>query len=136
MSYARTPELRSRIAASLIQPLADRFWSKVDKESGPIHPVRGRCWIWTAARFANGYGVFRFPEFNRRSHRVSWELEIGKVPTGLRVLHHSDNPPCVRPDHLFLGTDADNSRDKCAKVAKLAANAVRAPFSTRTPCVK
>jgi hypothetical protein len=48
-------------------------------------------------------------------HRVAWELWRGSVPTGLCVLHHCDNPPCFNPDHLFLGTDADNAADKYAK---------------------
>jgi hypothetical protein len=50
-----------------------------------------------------------------RTHRVAWELAFGPIPEGLWVLHHCDNPPCVRPDHLFLGTNLDNVQDKCRK---------------------
>lgn len=87
------------------RPAAERFWVKVDKT--------GDCWIFTGAINDRGYGCFRFDcvRTMELAHRVSWELANGPIPDGLCVLHHCDNPPCVRVDHLFLGTRADNAAD-------------------------
>lgn len=71
------------------------------------------CWEWSGLRSARGYG--RFGHDSRRAHRIAWELTFGPVPDGLLVCHTCDNPPCIRPEHLFLGTDADNARDMVAK---------------------
>jgi hypothetical protein len=73
------------------------------------------CWEWTGARNLQGYGVLRVGESARLAHRITWELEHGKIPVGLVVLHRCDNPGCVRPGHLFLGTNADNVADMDAK---------------------
>ena len=73
------------------------------------------CWEWTGAQFANGYGAFQVNGKTVRAHRFAWELAHGPIPEGIRVLHHCDNRLCCRPDHLFLGTDADNAADKIAK---------------------
>jgi len=83
----------------------ERFWAKVSKT--------GSCWLWTASVSPDGYGRFN-PAHSRTlyAHRYSWELHYGPIPRGLRVLHGCDTPPCVRPDHLHLGTDADNTREK------------------------
>ena len=88
--------------------LAERFWSKVNKA--------GECWLWTAKRDRSGYG--RFQTDKSRSDiapRVAWRLTCGEVLDGLFVLHRCDNPPCVRPDHLFLGTFEENMADMVAK---------------------
>jgi len=96
-----------------IQPLNpdSRFWSHVQKSDG--------CWTWTAARNRDGYGTVAFRDGGQRvhmmAHRYSWKLANGEIPKGLLVLHECDNPACVRPDHLFLGTDLDNMRDMSAK---------------------
>lgn len=88
---------------------ADRFWSKVSKKVEPP------CWTWTGALFTTGYGQFRFPHKNARAHRVAWELINGKIPKGMHVLHTCDNPRCVRPSHLYVGSNQDNVDDKLRK---------------------
>ena len=94
---------------------AERFWAKVDK-NGPTMPhMQTPCWTWTAFRSRDGYGRFRLAGRALRAHRVAWELHHEFIPVGMGVLHKCDNPPCVRDDHLFLGTDADNAADMAAK---------------------
>ena len=68
------------------------------------------CWEWTAAT-SKGYGHLSVKGRRMRAHRFAWMLSHGLMLTGLRVLHKCDNRPCVRPSHLYLGTDADNARD-------------------------
>lgn len=87
-----------------IRTLSERFWEKVTKTDG--------CWLWRGT-LTNGYGrvysnKLRRPVF---AHRASWELKNGSIPQGMWVLHKCDTPSCVRPDHLFLGTAADNVED-------------------------
>lgn len=99
---------RGRVAV----PIEVRFWPKVQKTDG--------CWLWTAGRDKDGYGQFRVhvaPYTNRHvhAHRVAWELTYGPIPSGLCVCHRCDNPGCVRPDHLFLGTLDENNQDKVKK---------------------
>lgn len=75
----------------------------------------GDCWVWTGATDDDGYGIFRSGGSVFRAHRVSYEENVGPIPDGLGVLHHCDNPPCVRPDHLWTGTTAQNTEDKMRK---------------------
>ncbi len=94
---------------------ARAFWPKVNKD-GPIPPHQpqlGPCWIWTGRKTSQGYG--RLGERYANIHRLSWQIHNGNIPDGLCVLHRCDNPPCVNPAHLFLGTYTDNARDMVSK---------------------
>ena len=78
------------------------------------------CWEWMGTiMIRGGYGQFQHMRngirTRYRAHRVSWELHNGPIPKGLLVLHHCDNPPCVNPNHLFLGTPKDNTHDMIRK---------------------
>ena len=89
--------------------LIARFWKKVKKTPG--------CWEWLGSKDRKGYGRIKetLRNGNLKAHRVSYELHLGPIPTGLWVLHTCDNPSCVCPDHLFLGTNDDNVKDQLAK---------------------
>lgn len=94
--------------------IATKFWSNVNKK-GPVHPVlKTRCWLWTKAKQSDGYGSTWIQGKSELAHRVAWFLIYGKWPTPCG-LHKCDNPPCCNPDHLFEGTDQDNSNDKIRK---------------------
>lgn len=73
------------------------------------------CWEWTGTKDKHGYGRVRVDQRKARAHRVAWEAFKGEIPAGLHVLHRCDNPGCVNPEHLFLGTHGDNMRDREAK---------------------
>jgi hypothetical protein len=91
-------------------PAHERFWRHVNINNEG-------CWEWAASTFNGGYGQFK-PMPGQppvRASRYSWELHHGPIPDGLMVLHQCDNPPCVRPDHLFVGTGSDNMADCTAK---------------------
>jgi hypothetical protein len=83
--------------------IKERFIAKVRKTEG--------CWIWIACRNPKGYGLFGTGPQSRLAHRVSYSLFVGPIPDGLLILHKCDNPRCVNPEHLYVGTHNDNSRD-------------------------
>lgn len=89
------------------ESVESRFWRRVDKTDG--------CWVWKTAPSQPRYGYLRVGKSLVAAHRVSYELANGTIPNGLFVCHHCDNPKCVNPAHLFLGTQLDNMRDMHAK---------------------
>src|SRR5882762_8955870 len=101
-----------------IKPLTkERLISNIKKEPGPLETD---CWIWQNAKNTiTGYGVIGITENDEpkrvTAHRASYKLFFGEVPKGLHVLHKCDIRACINPDHLFVGTDQDNSDDRIAK---------------------
>lgn len=94
----------SHYAPDLVEP---RFWAKVQKGTD--------CWVWIGACSSFGYGSLSIKGAKKVAHRFAWERANGPIPAGLYVLHRCDNPRCVRVEHLFLGSKAENTADKIAK---------------------
>lgn len=105
------------------RPLADRFWESVARSAG--------CWLWRRGPSPR-YGKLSIGASGFVSaHRLSWQLHYGVIPAGLCVLHRCDQPLCVRPDHLFIGTHAENVADRHRKGRD--GRGVRLPQSKLTP---
>lgn len=91
-------------------PIRYRLLARIDFDATP------GCWEWTGARVPQGYGLIKRKDGAQlRAHRVVYELVYGEIPAGMFVCHRCDNPRCVRPSHLFLGSHADNMADMVAK---------------------
>jgi hypothetical protein len=87
----------------------ERFWSNVNIKDD------AECWEWRGVAGTDKYGMTHWREKDWATHRIAWTLTNGEIPSGLLVCHHCDNPPCVNPKHLFLGTDMDNMQDMIKK---------------------
>lgn len=94
----------AKVAANIFDRLFDRA---MIQENG--------CWEFSGARHNQGYGLISLNGKMYRAHRVAYDLCVGDIPEDIQVLHKCDNPPCVNPEHLFLGTGQDNMDDKVAK---------------------
>jgi hypothetical protein len=92
-----------------------RFWERVRRVTGARKLAFPGCWEWQGSRFENGYGRIHVRGKRIGTHRYAWECQRGAIPAGMLVLHRCDNPRCVNPDHLFLGTHADNMQDMVRK---------------------
>lgn len=97
----------------------ERFISHVNKHGPKQEHIDTQCWNWLASKDAKGYGFFSLRTVKGfkvvRTHRFAYEQKYGPIPEGMQVCHHCDNPSCVRPSHLFSGTNQDNVRDKVSK---------------------
>src|SRR5262245_26673336 len=89
------------------------------------------CWLWSGARFTDGYGAFRFRGRQQKAHRVSFTLHRGEIPEDMQVCHTCDLKCCVNPEHLFLGSHADNMADRNRKGRQSAGT--RQPRAKLTP---
>lgn len=101
------------------------FWSQARKSDG--------CWEWTGAPNSSGYGRFWTQGRRWLAHRLAYELAKGPIPAGLCVCHACDNRLCVNPDHLWLGTNADNVADRDRKGRRQAPRGTRNPNAKLTP---
>jgi hypothetical protein len=96
-----------RMVAALKPIVADPLWERVY--------ITDTCWLWTGSRTPDGYGRMHRNGDLVYVHRFVAEATYGQSVTGMKVCHRCDNPPCARPDHLFIGTQADNMRDRDQK---------------------
>ena len=103
----------------------ERFWNNVVVLTYDLG-----CWLWVSRTNEDGYGRTDWKGRSTFAHRVAWELKNGPIPDGLQVLHKCDNPPCCNPDHLFLGTNLDNVKDKISK------GRMQRPFGDNAPNTK
>lgn len=102
------------------RPIKDRILEKTKKTKS--------CWLWQGHKNTNGYGSIWHNKKTRLVHRLFWATFKGPIPEGTCLLHKCDNPPCINPKHLFLGTLSDNSKDRDQKK--------RGKDSRKTHCVR
>lgn len=107
--------MKGGVALNDTIPMKDveRFWNKVDKS--------GNCWLWTACTNKYGYGIFQYQHRGYQASRFVWMIVNGEIPAGMFVCHTCDNPKCVKPNHLFLGTPKDNAQDMFRKKRNIVA---------------
>lgn len=96
------------MAETIVRQVRDRLMSRVVKNSRD-------CWEWTGTRVPFGYGILIVDGKQKRAHRVAYEEFVGPIPDDALVCHKCDNPPCINPAHLFIGTHIDNAKDRNAK---------------------
>jgi len=91
----------------------ERFWKKVSIKGN------NECWEWTGGKQGDGYGIFGVIENGKwkmkLAHRISWTFHFGEIPKYMKICHKCDNPKCVNPNHLFIGTQLDNVKDMVKK---------------------
>ncbi len=108
--------------------LQERFEDKVE-----LIPF-STCHFWNACANHRGYGQISIGAKMVSAHRASYELYVDKIPEGMHVLHKCDNPPCVNPDHLFLGTNYDNVKDRDSKGRQVSAKGEDNPGAKLKEC--
>lgn len=96
-----------QILSYYVNRMKNRFWKSVRKTDS--------CWLWTGSQDTRGYGQIVICGILQSPHRLSWVIHHGRIPYGLHVLHKCDVRLCVNPEHLFVGTNTDNIKDKMAK---------------------
>lgn len=116
------PEIKHKIWKPKREAVT-RFWSKVDRRES------ADCWNWTGGKNGGGYGSLTVKGERILAHRFVWEITHGPIPDGLLCLHKCDRPPCVNPNHLYIGTHEDNMRDKMERYRKPDENAVSLFFN-------
>lgn len=98
----------------------EQFWSRVDRKGAYSDRLKSHCWEWTGPRapatWGDNYGLVYWKGRTQNAHRVAWELTHGvEVPKGLQACHACDNPPCVNPAHVWIGTNQHNAIDRALK---------------------
>lgn len=114
-------------------PLVARtlFGRSVEERLSAHSRPDGECVVWTRSRNRAGYGQIQINGRATMAHRAAYEASKGPIPEGLIVRHTCDNPPCIKPDHLILGTVADNNRDKAERGRAPVAGAAKASRDAR-----
>lgn len=125
--YDSTDEDTRAAVGVVIDAVAPRIAWTAARFMVNVQPIEIGCWMWTGG-IVHGYGCWEVDGRRERAHRWAWELFVGPIPEGMHVLHRCDNPPCVNPNHLFLGTQTDNVQDMDAKGRR------RNQYADRTAC--
>jgi len=125
-----SPGLTRRTMKATKHPHAEMVPRDLERFHRHTATASSGCLEWTGRRDKDGYGRFWLADRMEQAHRVSWRLHSGAIPVGLSVLHSCDNPPCVNPAHLFLGTQADNVGDMIQKGRRVAYRKITRPVAT------